>query len=235
MVLSPPRPSEGRNSCEPTDALRRKDAFCPGRAGSRARLNDTYEIDAHIASGGMGEVYRGHNIETGEPVAIKAVRPEFAEDETILALFKKEATVLGRLRHDTIVRYYSFSRIRRSACLIWRWSSFKGNPSRIAIAAGPLDRREAALLFIRVAEGLAVAHRGRHRPSRPVSRQHHPEQWRRASPAHHRFRHCPHRATGDRTLIGSISRASTTSSRRSNSACSAATLRRGRTSTAWPW
>ena len=74
------------------------------------RLNDTYEIDAHVASGGMGEVYRGHNIETGEPVAIKAVLPELARDAAIFALFKKEATVLGRLRHDTIVRYYSFSR-----------------------------------------------------------------------------------------------------------------------------
>ena len=74
------------------------------------QLNDTYEIDERIASGGMGEVYRGHNIQTGDPVAIKAILPELADQEAIFALFKKEATVLGRLHHDTIVRYYSFSR-----------------------------------------------------------------------------------------------------------------------------
>ena len=74
------------------------------------QLNDTYEIDERIASGGMGEVYRGHNIQTGEPVAIKTILPELADQEAIFALFKKEATVLGRLHHDTIVRYYSFSR-----------------------------------------------------------------------------------------------------------------------------
>ena len=43
------------------------------------QLNDTYEIDERIASGGMGEVYRGHNIQTGEPVAIKTILPELAE------------------------------------------------------------------------------------------------------------------------------------------------------------
>ena len=52
------------------------------------RLSDTYEIEAHIALGGMAEVYRAHNVHTGEPVAIKLVLPEFARDETILGLFK---------------------------------------------------------------------------------------------------------------------------------------------------
>jgi len=73
------------------------------------QLNGLYEIDQKIASGGMGEVYRGHNIHNDEPVAIKIVLPEFAKDETILALFRKEAKVLGRLTNDAIVRYHAFS------------------------------------------------------------------------------------------------------------------------------
>ena len=36
------------------------------------QLNGIYEIDEHFATGGMGEVYRGHNIQTLDPVAIKA-------------------------------------------------------------------------------------------------------------------------------------------------------------------
>lgn len=86
------------------------------------QLNDTYEIDERIASGGMGEVYRGHNIQTGEPVAIKAILPELADKEAITALFKK-ATTLGRLHHDTIVRYYSFSTRSAPTTPTWRWSS----------------------------------------------------------------------------------------------------------------
>ena len=122
------------------------------------RLNDTYEIDAHVASGGMGEVYRGHNIETGEPVAIKAVLPELARDEAIFALFKKEATVLGRLRHDTIVRYYSFSRDPALGVPYLAMEFVEGIALSERIAKRPLGTREAAVLFTRVAAGLAVAH-----------------------------------------------------------------------------
>ena len=57
----------------------------------------------------MGEVFKGHNIQTGDPVAIKIVLPEFARDEMILELFRKEARILNHLIHDAIVRYHVFS------------------------------------------------------------------------------------------------------------------------------
>ena len=44
------------------------------------RLNNVYEIERLVAQGGMGEVYRGFNIQTGDPVAIKMIRPEFSDD-----------------------------------------------------------------------------------------------------------------------------------------------------------
>src|SRR5438067_3062565 len=77
------------------------------RAGMQ--LNGIYEIDELIGVGGMGEVFRGHTIQTGDPVAIKLVLPEYAEDELILELFRKEARILNQLAHDAIVRYYVFS------------------------------------------------------------------------------------------------------------------------------
>ncbi len=123
------------------------------------QLNDTYEIDARIASGGMGEVYRGHNIQTGEPVAIKTILPELADDEAIFALFKKEATILGRLHHETIVRYYSFSRDPRLGRPYLAMEFVDGQSLADRIAISPLDANEARLLFIRVADGLALAHR----------------------------------------------------------------------------
>ena len=39
--------------------------------GIGTELNQTYKIDMLIGVGGMGEVFRGHNIQTGDPVAIK--------------------------------------------------------------------------------------------------------------------------------------------------------------------
>ena len=73
------------------------------------QLNGIYEIDSLIGIGGMGEVFKGHNIQTGDPLAIKIVLPEFAKDELILELFRKEARILFHLAHDAIVRYYVFT------------------------------------------------------------------------------------------------------------------------------
>lgn len=122
------------------------------------QLNDTYEIDERIASGGMGEVYRGHNIQTGEPVAIKTILPELADQEAISALFKKEATTLGRLHHETIVRYYSFSRDPRLARTYLAMEFVDGTSLADRIRTAPLTPDEARSLFTKVADGLAIAH-----------------------------------------------------------------------------
>ena len=50
----------------------------PGFVPAGTRLSGIYEIDAPLAKGGMGEVYRGHAIETNDPVAIKLIRADMA-------------------------------------------------------------------------------------------------------------------------------------------------------------
>src|SRR3712207_682194 len=73
------------------------------------RLNGVYEIESLLATGGMGEIYKGHAIQTGDPVAIKMIRPDLAENEAAIALFTKEAAALHNLYHEAIVRYYVFT------------------------------------------------------------------------------------------------------------------------------
>ena len=57
----------------------------------------------------MGEVYKGHAIQTGDIVAIKLIRPDLAEAEAAFAMFRKEAAALHNLFHEAIVRYYVFT------------------------------------------------------------------------------------------------------------------------------
>jgi serine/threonine-protein kinase len=76
------------------------------RIAAGTRLNGIYEVDTLVASGGMGEVYKGHTIHTGDTVAIKLLRPEFGENDAALALFRKEASALHTIHHDAIIRYY---------------------------------------------------------------------------------------------------------------------------------
>ncbi|PRH89723.1 hypothetical protein C5L14_03230 [Labrys okinawensis] len=123
-----------------------------------AELNQTYRIDALLGIGGMGEVYKGHNIQTGDPVAIKIVLPEYAEDETILGLFRKEARILNHLYHEAIVRYYVFS-IDPVLSRPYLAMEYVDGPSLAAhVKNAPLTAAEFMPLLRRLADGLHRAH-----------------------------------------------------------------------------
>ncbi len=122
------------------------------------QLNGIYEIDELIATGGMGEVYRGHNIQTGDPVAIKLVLKEFARDQAMLALLRKEALVLNHLSHDAIVRYHVFTidpTINRPYLAM---EFVNGQSLSERMRQGPLDPADAHRMLARLASGLALAH-----------------------------------------------------------------------------
>jgi serine/threonine protein kinase len=122
------------------------------------QLNGTYEIGDLISSGGMGEVYRGHNIATGDPVAIKVVLPEYAADQLILDLFRKEARILYQLAHDAIVRYYGFASDRDLNRSYMAMEFVEGPSLADQMRQAPLGVAEVAGLKTRLADGLQRAH-----------------------------------------------------------------------------
>ena len=130
-----------------------RNAAAPG-----TRLSDVYEIEDMIAAGGMGEIYRGKLIETGDAVAIKMIKPEFAENEDVLALFRKEASALHRLHHDSIVRYYVFSVDRKLNRPYLAMEFVEGETLSHILQERPLTLDEVDLFRRRIAAGLQVAH-----------------------------------------------------------------------------
>ncbi|MDP4024939.1 serine/threonine-protein kinase [Methylobacterium sp. NEAU 140] len=128
------------------------------RIGPGTQLNDLYEIDALIAEGGMGAVFRGHSIETGDPVAIKTIRADFAGNATALALFRKEASALHTVHHGAVVRYYVFSIDRRLGLPYLAMEYVTGEPLSERLRRGPLAFAEVDLLRRRIADGLQAAH-----------------------------------------------------------------------------
>lgn len=126
-----------------------------------ARLNDYYEIDAFIKAGGMGEVYRGHGIAMGDPVAIKLIRDDMEGDPLMLDLLKREAEALNRLDHPAIVRYLGFAlepTLKRHYLVM---KFVEGVPlSDLIEKRGPLALEEVFALTRRLAAGLQAAHQG---------------------------------------------------------------------------
>lgn len=129
-----------------------------GEVQQGTELNGIYRIDEKIAIGGMGEVYRGHNIQTNDPVAIKIVLPEFARDETILALFRKEASVLNHLSHEAIVRYHVFSIDAGIARPYLAMEFVDGESLGDRAGRTPFTVDETIVLTRHLASGLQTAH-----------------------------------------------------------------------------
>lgn len=126
---------------------------------SGTRLNNIYEIEDVVGEGGMGVVYRGRAIETGDPVAIKVIRADMAGNEAALALFRKEASVLNNLLHEAIVRYYVFTRDPEVDRPYLATEFVDGVSLADIIDHHALPRADVVELAIRLAEGLQAAHR----------------------------------------------------------------------------
>ncbi|MBR0800707.1 protein kinase [Bradyrhizobium jicamae] len=125
---------------------------------SGTRLNGIYEIDRIIGAGGMGEVYKGHEVQTGTAVAIKMLVPDMAENEAALALFRREAAALHYLMHDAIVRYFVFTvePILQRPYLAMEYVD--GRSLADLLEEGPLTLEALLRLTKRVASGLKAAH-----------------------------------------------------------------------------
>jgi hypothetical protein len=63
-----------------------------------------YRIDSILAEGGMGVVCLGRHVELDQPVAVKFLRREWADNETVVARFVNEARAAAALRSDHVVR-----------------------------------------------------------------------------------------------------------------------------------
>jgi serine/threonine protein kinase len=65
-----------------------------------------YRILAHIATGGMGSVYKARDEGLDRVVALKVLAPELSDNEVVLERFRREAKHAAKLSHRNIVTLY---------------------------------------------------------------------------------------------------------------------------------
>lgn len=67
-----------------------------------------YEFDGTLGRGGMGTVFRGKHIDTGEIHAVKVLSPVYSNDDHFRGRFESEIQALLQLDHPNIVKLISF-------------------------------------------------------------------------------------------------------------------------------
>ncbi len=75
----------------------------------------SFRLEERIGRGGMGEIWRGAHISTGEPVAIKMLTSRRALHRRLQQAFVREAHVLAGLYHPNIVKFHDLGQITPEA------------------------------------------------------------------------------------------------------------------------
>ena len=74
-----------------------------------------YELEVPLGRGAMGEVWRGRDLATRQPVAVKLVQLANIDDQVrvgeTIARFRREADTLARLRHPNIISALEAGRV----------------------------------------------------------------------------------------------------------------------------
>jgi hypothetical protein len=131
---------------------------------SEVVLSGRYRLDERVATGGMGDVWRGTDLVLGRQVAVKVLLPALVSDPDFIARFRAEARIMAALRNPGIVQVYDCGEDdlpdgSRADYLVMEFVA--GEPlSRRIEAAGQLGVAETMSIVAQVAQALHAAHIG---------------------------------------------------------------------------
>lgn len=128
------------------------DTEAPARIGM-------YDVVGVLGVGGMGEVYRAHDVRLQREVAIKVLPAAVTNDPERLARFEREAQVLASLNHPNIAQVYGLDESGGMPALVME---LVPGPTLADVIAGypdaPLPPRRALTIARQIADGLDAAH-----------------------------------------------------------------------------
>jgi len=116
-----------------------------------------YRLDALIARGGMGVVYRATHLALERPVALKVIAPNLAADEGFRDRFLRESRLAARLDHPNVVPVYD-AREEDGELIVAMRLVEGGDLKKRIEAEGPLVPAQAVGLLDQVAAALDAAH-----------------------------------------------------------------------------
>ncbi|NUM44610.1 MAG: protein kinase [Anaerolineales bacterium] len=159
--LTPPQPS--KRADPPTTNPKSDTSFVVGTSVPSPQIppppqTGTYILENLLARGGMGEVFRGRDTQTGQSVAIKRLLPHLlTQNPDALARFQREADLLRQLNHPNIVKILSTQVENGEYLLVMEY--VPGGSLRDLLDQTPvLPLAQTLRLALELADALARAH-----------------------------------------------------------------------------
>ena len=121
-------------------------------------IEGRYELIEELGKGGMAFVYRARSLALGHDVALKVLRPSWAEEKRTVARFAREARAASQIDHENVVKVYDFGWAEEGFYFL-AMELLAGRPLHDVAYDGPRMRSGRALdLLVQVASGVARAH-----------------------------------------------------------------------------
>jgi eukaryotic-like serine/threonine-protein kinase len=121
-------------------------------------LNDRYQIEERLGSGGMAVVYRAQDRRLERTVAIKILRKNYSADPAFRERFRQEARAAASLSHPNIVTIHDFGFDGDQLFIVMEHVPGR-DLKTILQDAGRLDIPAALGLMIQACDGIGHAHR----------------------------------------------------------------------------
>ena len=122
-------------------------------------IHRRYRLDSRLAQGGMGEVWKGYDIQLGRPVAIKALRGDLgSSQEAKLLRLRAEAHNSANLAHPNIAALFEYYEHDGIGFLIMEYVPSKSLADLFHEIDGPMEPTQLLPILIQTARGLFVAH-----------------------------------------------------------------------------
>jgi serine/threonine-protein kinase len=121
-------------------------------------FHDRYEILGPLGRGGMGMVYKARDRRLDdEIVAIKVLRPDFAQDPSMASRFRSEIKLARKVRHRNVCAIHDYGEDR--GLLYISMEYVEGvDLKQVLKKSGALPAEQAYAVAIQVAEGLQAVH-----------------------------------------------------------------------------
>ncbi len=116
-----------------------------------------YQLHGEIARGGVGIVLKGRDIDLGREVAMKVIRPEYADQPEILRRFIEEAQIGGQLQHPGIVPVYELG-MRDDRRVFFTMKLIRGQTLAALLRDRTGEHGQWLRIFEQVCQTVAYAH-----------------------------------------------------------------------------